>query len=106
MPTLPEPLEPLANCPLPPLAEGESEGLGAYELPFEPPPEEAAPDFEPAGADVPPTGPVERVLPTGAPLGAGTVKLDDGFGVGAGADIGLDDGLAVGGAGFAGDGLF
>ena len=49
---------------------------------------------------------VERVLPTGAPLGAGTVKLDDGFGVGAGADIGLDDGLAVGGAGFAGDGLF
>ena len=60
----------------------------------------------PVGADVPPTGPVARVFPAGAFAGLGTVNGDDGFAVGAGADIGLLLGLALGGAGFAAEGFF
>ena len=108
LPILPVPLAdvPLVNCPeLPEPTEGESEGLGAYapELVTGPPP----PDFAtPVGADVPPIGPVAKVLPAGAELGTGTLNGVEGFATGAGADVGRALGLAVGGAGFAGAGLF
>ena len=66
----------------------------------------APPDFAPPVVDdVPPTGPVANVLPTGAPEGIGTENGVEGFAVGTGADTGAELGLAVGGAGFAGDGL-
>ena len=59
----------------------------------------------PVGAEVPPIGPVLNVLPTGAALGAGAVNGDEGFSTGVGAVTGRLLGLAVGGAGLAGDGF-
>ena len=59
----------------------------------------------PVGAEVPPIGPVLNVLPTGADFGASAVNGVDGFSTGAGAEIGRALGLAVGGAGLAGDGF-
>jgi 2-keto-3-deoxy-6-phosphogluconate aldolase len=50
---------------------------------------------------LPDTGPVARVLPTGAVGGTGTVNALEGFATGAGAAIGFGDGAGVGGAGFA-----
>ena len=92
--------EPLESCPPPPPADGDSEGRGAYVpelegLPLVPE------DFGAPAVDEPPTGPVDKVFPTGAPLGAGTVNGVDGLATGAGVDTGLALGLAVGGAGFA-----
>ena len=107
LPTFPVPLvAPLDNCPLPePPIDGDSDGLGAYEpeLVTGPP---TLPDlFIPLGADVPPIGPVDNDLPTGAAFGAGTLNGVVGLVTGAGAAIGLALGLAVGGAGLAGDGF-
>ena len=59
----------------------------------------------PVGAEVPPIGPVDKLLPTGAFFGTGAENGVLGFATGAGAAIGLVLGLAVGGAGFAGDGV-
>ncbi len=67
----------------------------------------APPDLAPPVVDdVPPIGPVARVFPAVAPVGAGTVNYEDGFSTGVGEDVGIALGRAVGGAGFAGDGLF
>ena len=64
------------------------------------------PDLEsPLGADVPPIGPVDNVLPIGAALGAGAVNGVLGLATGAGVETGLALGLAVGGAGLAGEGF-
>lgn len=73
-------------------------------LPLEPP-VELLPVLAPVGAEVPPIGPVDKVLPVGAAFGAGTVNGVDGLATGAGVEVGLALGLAVGGAGLAGDGF-
>ena len=64
-----------------------------------------APDFAVPADDVPPTGPVERDFPVGAPFGTGTENGEEGFATGVGAETGLALGLAVGGAGLAGEGF-
>ena len=92
------------ELPLDPPIEGDNVGFGApLEVPEVP---DVPPLPVPDVPEVPPIGPVAKVLPVGAFVGLGTVNGDDGFATGVGADTGLTLGLAVGGAGFAGDGLF
>jgi len=103
LPVPPDPLLPKELFPLP--ADGDKDGLGEY-VPLPVPDEAPVPPLPtPVGAEVPPIGPVESVLPVGALVGLGTLNGVEGF-TGAGAEVGADEGLAVGGAGFAGDGLF
>ena len=108
LPVLPVPPLPLLprEPALEPPVDGESDGRGAPEpLPFELPALEP-PLGAPVGAEVPPIGPVERVLPAGALDGRGVVNGELGLSIPEGAETGLALGLALGGAGLAGDGLF
>ena len=103
-PPAPVPFLPREELPL--LEPGANDGIGApvLEPAVEPLP---VPPFEdPAGAEVPPTGPVAKVFPVGAFAGLGMLNGVDGFATGAGDEVGFALGLAVGGAGFAGEGLF
>ena len=105
MPIFPLPEEPRDSGLVDPPDDGDKEGFGAYELPLELDDDALEPDLAPVGADVPPIGPVERVLPGSAAFGAGALNAVVGFATGAGAEVGLALGLAVGGAGLAGEGF-